>query len=523
MDRLVSIIIPTKNSAKAIDKCLRSIDDQSYKNIEIIVVDAFSNDHTTKIAKIYGARTIVGCYNKPEARNIGFLNSIGDIIMFADSDFIFSQTVVEEIVEKIRNYDAVIIPEKILGSSFINKIRNLEKETYIGENTIEAARVYRRDIIDKIGLFDKNIIGPDEHDLYARIVEIDGKIGRILSYVYTDEFSLLKILKKKFNYGRYWRLYSRNHKNTSKHQIYFRNRIEKLFMAIHKNPLLGSILFLIKGLEYILFLSGIFFSYFDRQIIRLESNIAKKYNMEAEFYEQDMYHSSIGAEYVNNTEKNAVISIITKDIDNIKNSNILDVGAGNGRWSKEFLNLGLKVTALDISEKMCEKLREYIDDKNFDVNYGTIEATKFQDRTFDIIFSFRSFKYIYDDEKALFEINRILKDNGIFIVEISNYLNPFYFPLYFLSPFIRYLIKKDIIEYMCMIKMYSLKFSKEIEENGFKTMNMYPLFFFSHGVFAKIKNDNILKIISKIDKTFCNALTARSLIFVLKKDVKYEK
>jgi glycosyltransferase involved in cell wall biosynthesis len=52
---LVSIIIPTKNSAEFLEQCLISIKNQSYKNIEIIVVDNFSKDSTREIAKRYGA------------------------------------------------------------------------------------------------------------------------------------------------------------------------------------------------------------------------------------------------------------------------------------------------------------------------------------------------------------------------------------------------------------------------------------------------------------------------------------
>ena len=48
---LVSVIIPTKNSAEFIGKCLRSIVKQSYKNIEIIVVDNYSTDKTREIVE----------------------------------------------------------------------------------------------------------------------------------------------------------------------------------------------------------------------------------------------------------------------------------------------------------------------------------------------------------------------------------------------------------------------------------------------------------------------------------------
>ena len=52
-DPLVSIIIPTYNSEKTLPLCLESIKRQTYKNIEVIVLDNFSIDRTVDIAKRY--------------------------------------------------------------------------------------------------------------------------------------------------------------------------------------------------------------------------------------------------------------------------------------------------------------------------------------------------------------------------------------------------------------------------------------------------------------------------------------
>lgn len=513
---LVSVIVPTKNSGKTIEQCLRSIRSQKYNKIETIVVDTFSKDRTREIAKKYGAKVISGYYNKPEARNIGFLKSAGDIIIFADSDFIFDEDVIEDTVEQVRKgFDAIIIPEKVLNSNLLGRIRNLEKETYIGDQKIEAARAYTRDTILKTGLFDENIVGPDEYDFYSKVTEANCKIGRITSYIYIDEPFFLNTLKKKFNHGRYWRLYYRKHKNLATYQISSKIRMEKLVKAFHKNPLLGGLLVFVKGIEYFYFSSGILYSYFDRRIIRLEKDISKKYDAEAGYYEERMYHSSAGAEYVDRMEREAVLSIIRKytRADNI----ILDVGAGNGRWSREFLKSDLNVVALDVSERMFENLKTNINNQNFKVSHGSIEKTEFEKEMFDTVFSFRSYKYVQDEIKGLVEINRILKNNGILIIEIPNYFNPFYFPLYFMAPFLRNFVKKETFEYMCLIKMYSSWTFKKNAKESFEVLDIIPLFLFPHDVFAKSQKGNGLKIISKIDKVFCNTLTARSLIFVLQK------
>jgi cellulose synthase/poly-beta-1,6-N-acetylglucosamine synthase-like glycosyltransferase len=57
MSPLVSIIIPTRNSARTLEKCLESIKHQTYSNIEVIVVDNFSDDETIEIAKKYTEKT----------------------------------------------------------------------------------------------------------------------------------------------------------------------------------------------------------------------------------------------------------------------------------------------------------------------------------------------------------------------------------------------------------------------------------------------------------------------------------
>ena len=50
---MVSIIVPVYNGEKSIERCLRSIQNQSYTNIEVIVVNDGSTDHTEKVIKKY--------------------------------------------------------------------------------------------------------------------------------------------------------------------------------------------------------------------------------------------------------------------------------------------------------------------------------------------------------------------------------------------------------------------------------------------------------------------------------------
>lgn len=83
----VSIIIPTLNSEKVILKCLKSIQLQSYKKYEILIVDGGSTDKTLQIARRFGCRIINNPLKTAEAaKALGLIKSKGAFIALIDSD-----------------------------------------------------------------------------------------------------------------------------------------------------------------------------------------------------------------------------------------------------------------------------------------------------------------------------------------------------------------------------------------------------------------------------------------------------
>ncbi|MBN3582534.1 glycosyltransferase family 2 protein [Algoriphagus aestuarii] len=92
MKDLISIIIPTFNRVVALENAIRSVENQTYKNWELLVIDDFSTDSTASLVfeytktnpKIkYIKNTSKGANN---ARNHGLLNSSGEWVIFLDSD-----------------------------------------------------------------------------------------------------------------------------------------------------------------------------------------------------------------------------------------------------------------------------------------------------------------------------------------------------------------------------------------------------------------------------------------------------
>lgn len=114
----ISVVIPTFNEAKLIGKCLESLQKQTEKPFEIIVVDNNSTDKTAEIAKQMGARVIT---EKTQgisfARNAGFNAVRGDIIARLDADTTASPNWILRIKKDIQldNMDAVFGPAYYLN------------------------------------------------------------------------------------------------------------------------------------------------------------------------------------------------------------------------------------------------------------------------------------------------------------------------------------------------------------------------------------------------------------------------
>lgn len=139
-----SIIIPTYNSEKYIENCLEKILKQTYKNIEIIVVDDCSTDDTVKMLEKYENIKIYKTKENSRqgaARNIGLEHCIGDYILFIDSDdSLYDLDVIEKIADKINNTnnpDIIYLGMKIEGRRNLELIpneENCQKEYRLAEN-----------------------------------------------------------------------------------------------------------------------------------------------------------------------------------------------------------------------------------------------------------------------------------------------------------------------------------------------------------------------------------------------------
>lgn len=115
INSLISIVVPVYNVEQYIDKCIDSIINQTYKNIEIILVDDGSTDNSGTLCDNYAQKDkrikVVHKSNGglSDARNVGILESKGEYIFFVDSDDSIEHNTISNLTAVLKNEDYDII------------------------------------------------------------------------------------------------------------------------------------------------------------------------------------------------------------------------------------------------------------------------------------------------------------------------------------------------------------------------------------------------------------------------------
>jgi len=218
---LVSVIIPARNSEGTIEKCLISIKEQSYANLEIIVVDNYSSDKTRQIAKKYGAKIYLKGPERSAQVNFGAERASGKYVYRVDSDFVLQPDVILEAVEccEKHGYDAVVIHNASDPTvSFWARVRKIERDCYRNDELNVAARFWKKEAFKAVGGFDENLIAADDYDLHDKLEKSGFKIGRTRAEeMHTGEpRTLSEIVRKHFYYGKsVWRFILKNPKKAA--------------------------------------------------------------------------------------------------------------------------------------------------------------------------------------------------------------------------------------------------------------------------------------------------------------------
>lgn len=257
---LVSVIVPTYNSSSTLDDCLKALELQTYTNLEIIVVDNFSEDDIVNIANMYTSKVFQFKALRSAARNYGVQKAKGDYVIFVDADMTLTPNVIKECVQKSTddNVDALMIPEIRVVNGFWGKCRAIERLTYIGDPLIESARFFSMDVFKRVGGFDENLEAGEDWDLHARVENTGYRIQSITANIqhHEEHLTLRKIVNKRYYYGKTLMKYIKKHPERAKIQFMpIRMNYLKHWKLIAKQPAYGVGMLFIKSIEY--FVTGI--------------------------------------------------------------------------------------------------------------------------------------------------------------------------------------------------------------------------------------------------------------------------
>lgn len=242
---MVSVVVPTFNSERFLERCLRSVREQTYPSIEVIVVDNYSTDRTREIAGKYADLALLIDSERSAAVNFGVKYARGEYVYRVDSDFVVEPNVVEEAVFKcvVGGFDAVCVHNTSDASvSFWARVRKLERDCYAGDELNVAARFFRKKVFEKVGGFDERLVAAEDYDFHNRLLRHGFKIGYIKSKeIHIGEpRSLLEIARKHYYYGKTIRNYIKKNPQRAMRQLRFvRLSYFKYKSRFLRNPILA--------------------------------------------------------------------------------------------------------------------------------------------------------------------------------------------------------------------------------------------------------------------------------------------
>lgn len=184
----VGVVVPTRNSARTLAACLRSLRDQSLVPF-VVVVDNNSTDSTQEIARELADLVVVRGPERSAQRNWGaaLLRNFS-VVGFVDSDMVVEPGVVAEAQDEvIQGAGAVIVPEHTVGGGWVAKVRAFERSQYVGNSQVEAARFFSQEMWQTVGGFDETLTAAEDWDLALRMADAGARTGRTASCVRHDE------------------------------------------------------------------------------------------------------------------------------------------------------------------------------------------------------------------------------------------------------------------------------------------------------------------------------------------------
>jgi glycosyltransferase involved in cell wall biosynthesis len=265
MRPLVSITIPTHNSEAFLGRCLDAVYAQTYKDIEVNVVDGFSRDETKAIAGKYPLALYEDEMGLLNARKLGVEKSSGQFVLLLDSDQILEPDAIENAVRLIQEeeLDMLVLEEDVFrNKTFLEMLFHLDRKLihsvkdFSPFTGVMLPRFYKKAILQQaFQAIPQSALqsgGQDHAIIYYEVWQITRKVDLLPNAVKHIEPSTLREIVPKFYRWGYTSHSAREAKY--KDMLQTKERFRKgMFQKGLWLASFGSIaLLMIKGIPYVL-------------------------------------------------------------------------------------------------------------------------------------------------------------------------------------------------------------------------------------------------------------------------------
>lgn len=239
MEKLVSVVIPCRNEVKSIERCVQSILNSNYKNLEVIVVDGMSEDGTREVLKDLSQKfPQVRMEDNPHqltpyAFNIGCKAATGFYVQIVGSRNTLDPDYIPLLVQKLESHPEIACVGGDYQHVYDTEISRfityaMESKFGVGASNYRTKKescyvdtvgipMYRKSIFDEVGYFDERLTRNQDDDFNFRVTQAGHKIFYVFEAKtqYYVRGSLKKLFKQFSQYGYFKVFVNKKHRTVT--------------------------------------------------------------------------------------------------------------------------------------------------------------------------------------------------------------------------------------------------------------------------------------------------------------------
>ena len=409
-DKLVSIVLPVYNGEKYLKQSIESVLNQTYENLELIIVNDNSTDSSLDIAKEFEridsrVKVISNPRNLklPSSLNNGFKNANGEYYTWTSDDNYYENNAIEEMVNYLEsNQDkAMVCCNQTIIDLRANNNRlfkpSLSVQDMLINNYVGACFLYRKTAADAIGEYNPKKFLIEDYDYWLRMM-LYGNIGHLDKNLYN-----YRMRSDSLSGTREKEVLIRREKILKEYAPLYRKKFKDIKIKVWERENKDNLPIIQK-----------FFSIRNENTHKVLRILGIKIKLRKKRYTERLTSEEWGNLYnISSTDKlcsdikNNNLSVQTKEILKLtkKGMNVLEIGCGSGQSSLCLSSKGRFVTALDYEQKCLDLVTAVSTRLNLDVKTKLCNAFKempFDFQEFDLVFHAGLLEHFSQEERINF-------------------------------------------------------------------------------------------------------------------------